>query len=297
LIAALIAVAGDADIMFSLMVLPSTNSFPMHLPRWAYMWGSAVAIYCLCKWLTWKHSPHRHAPIGRQLGYLLGWPGMDAIAFFDSRRRPAQPSVGEWIFAGSKFSLGLSILYEWIPHLPPMDPYWLGWFGMTGIILCLHFGSFHLISCAWRRAGVEARPLMNWPLAAVRLSDYWGRRWNTAFSDLTQRFLFRRLTRRLGGPAALLVGFFASGLIHDAVISIPAGGGYGGPTLFFILQAIGLFIERSSIGRRMGLGVGFRGWLFTMGFILVPARLLFHRPFVVGVIVPFMHAIGASHVR
>jgi hypothetical protein len=115
-------------------------------------------------------------------------------------------------------------------------------------------------------------------------------------ADLTQRFLFRPLTRRIGAPSALLIGFFVSGLIHDAIISIPARGGYGEPTLFFLIQAMGLFIERSQPARRLGLGRGVRGWLFTMAFLLLPARLLFHRPFVVGIIVPFMHAIGALNV-
>lgn len=77
---------------------------------------------------------------------------------------------------------------------------------MAGLIFVLHFGSFHLLSCAWRAAGVDARPLMHWPVAATSLADFWGRRWNTAFRDLTHRFLFRPLTRRLGPRAGLAAG-------------------------------------------------------------------------------------------
>ena len=258
------------------------------------MWALAAVIYVALKWLTWRRTPRPDAPPWRHVCYLLAWPGMDAPAFLDVRLRPPRPTAGEWWFAAGKFAAGVGVLYGCVRLVPRSDPYRLGWVGMIGLGLCLHFGSFHLLSCAFRQIDVEARPLMGWPLASVRLADFWGRRWNTAFRDLTHRFLFRPLTRRLGGRAAVWAGFAVSGLVHDAVISLPAGGGYGGPTVFFLLQAAGLFAERSRAGRRLGLGSGVRGWLFTMAVLLLPAPLLFHRPFVVRIIVPFLHAIGAA---
>ena len=59
-------------------------------------------------------------------------------------------------------------------------------------------------------------------------------------------------------------------VVHDLVISVPAGGGYGGPTLFFALQGVAVLVERSPLGRRVGLGRGWRGWLFTMLVLLAP---------------------------
>jgi D-alanyl-lipoteichoic acid acyltransferase DltB (MBOAT superfamily) len=131
------------------------------------------------------------------------------------------------------------------------------------------------------------------PLTSVSLGEFWGRRWNTAFRDLTHRYLFRPLTARLGARGAVFAGFAFSGVVHDAVISLPAGGGYGGPTVFFMLQALGIFAERSRAGRRIGLGKGRRGWLFTMLVLISPAPLLFHPPFVERIVVPFMQASGA----
>ena len=263
-------------------------------PRWGLMWAVAAAIFVDCKWLTWRDGPRPGGPPWRRAGYLLAWPGMDARVFLDPTRHPPRPTAAEWLAASAKLAVGLGLLYGRPRWGSPRDPYLLGWVGMVGLVLCLHFGSFALLSCAWRRAGVEARPLMNRPLTSVRLADFWGLRWNTAFRDLTHRYLFRPLTRRLGGRGALWVGFGASGLVHDAVISLPAGGGYGGPTAFFLVQAAGLTAERTRAGRRLGLGSGWRGWAFTMACLLVPAPLLFHRPFVVGIVVPFMHAIGAT---
>ena len=134
---------------------------------------------------------------------------------------------------------------------------------------------------------------MDWPLASISLSDFWGRRWNRAFRDLTLRFLFRPLTPRLGPRAALLVVFVFSGLVHDLAISFPAAAGYGGPTLYFVVQGVALLDERSAIGRRLGLTSGWRGRLFAAGVLVIPACLLFHPPFVQAVIIPFMRATGA----
>ena len=126
-----------------------------------------------------------------------------------------------------------------------------------------------------------------------KLGEFWGRRWNTAFRDLTHRFLFRPLNSRLGPRGAILAGFVFSGLVHDVVISVPAGGGYGGPTLFFGAQAFAMFAERSRAGRAVGLGSGWRGWLFAFLILILPVYLLFHPPFVRNIIVPFMQAFGA----
>jgi len=49
-------------------------------PAWLFMWELAVAIYVGCKWLTWRRAPAVEAPGWRHAGYLLAWPGLDAIA-------------------------------------------------------------------------------------------------------------------------------------------------------------------------------------------------------------------------
>jgi D-alanyl-lipoteichoic acid acyltransferase DltB (MBOAT superfamily) len=190
--------------------------------------------------------------------------------------------------------LGLGLLFGLTRLVPPEYPYVAGWVGMTGLAFILHFGLFHVLSCAWRAAGVDARPLMNWPAAAASVSDYWGRRWNTAFRDLAHRFLFQPLATQFGPRWGLLGGFVFSGILHDLVISLPAGGGYGGPTLFFLVQGLAMLAERTRFARRLGISRGWRGWLFTMSAILLPAVLLFHPPFVLRIVVPFLQAIGAA---
>lgn len=266
---------------------------PREWPRWAVMWLLAVVIFGGCKWLTWRTACTRSVPAWRQAGYLFAWPGLDARAFFAAGGRIAPPSAAEWLCAVAKLAAGVAVLAGLARLVPAGHPYLRGWAGMIGVVLVLHFGSFHLLSCAWRAAGVDARPLMNRPLAATSLAEFWGARWNTAFRDLTHRFLFRPLASRLGPRGAVLAGFAFSGVVHDVVISWPAGGGYGGPTGFFLLQAAGILAERSGAGRRAGFGRGWRGWLFAMALLLGPATILFHRPFVLGIVVPFLAALGA----
>jgi alginate O-acetyltransferase complex protein AlgI len=231
-------------------------------------------------------------PWWRHAGYLLAWPGLDAATFLGARV-VAAPAPREWAGAIIKSVVGIVLFWGVARWVPAAAPLLAGWVGMIGIVLMLHFGSFHLLSCAWRLLGVDARPLMNRPLASISVSEFWGRRWNTAFRDLTHRFLFRPLRRWAGVHGAIVAGFLISGLIHEAVISLPAGSGYGLPTVFFLLQAAAMLAERSPVGKRLGLANGWRGHLWTMAVLMAPAACLFHLPFVMRVIVPFMTVFGA----
>ena len=268
---------------------------PSTWPRWAIMWALASSIYGSCKWLTWRRTPIHGVPLWRHVGYLFAWPGLDAAAFLNphSTSPLRSPARGEWLFALGKSALGIWLLFGGARLVSPQYPYLVGWVGMIGIVLILHFGIFHLLSCGWRSVGVEARQLMDWPLASVSVSEFWGRRWNTAFRDLTHRFVFRPFTRPFGPRWAILAGFLFSGLVHDLVISVPAGGGYGGPSFFFLLQGTAIVVERSTLGRRIGLGQRWSGWLFTLLVLVPPAYCLFHPPFVGRIVVPFMRVLRA----
>jgi alginate O-acetyltransferase complex protein AlgI len=268
-------------------------------PPWVVMWSMAAAIFAACKWLTWRdHVNPRLAPRAskwRQAAYLLAWPGLDAGAFLDPTPLPRgrRPGAGEWAFALAKLALGAALTWGVARLVPTHLPVLRAWVGMAGVVFLLHFGSFHLLSCAWRATGVDARPLMNWPVLSASVGEFWGRRWNTAFRDLTHRFLFRPLSSRLGARAGLAAGFLFSGVVHDLVISVPAGGGYGWPTLYFVVQGLGLLAEKSKFGKRIGLGEGRRGRLFAALVVIGPAYGLFHPPFLLNVVLPFLDAIGA----
>jgi hypothetical protein len=278
-----------------LLFLPATAIAVRSLLKpWIFMWTLAGAIFFGCKWQSWWEAHNiRGATLGRRVGFLLAWPGLDAAAFLDRKTRPQRPQQKEWVWATAKTALGALLLWGVVRQVPVGSDLVAGWVGMAGIILILHFGTFHVLSLLWRAAGVCAPPIMQAPLSATSLSDFWGRRWNLGFRQLTHRLIFAPMRNRIGAPGPILLSFFASGVIHDLVISLPARGGYGLPTGYFVLQGLGVLFERSRAGAKLGLSAGVCGWLFAVVCAGAPAFLLFHPLFVHRVILPFLGAIGA----
>jgi len=278
-----------------LLVLPllAMMAQPYLLP-WHFMWVMAIALYAGCKWLTYQEaSPCRiHPTRARAWGYLLAWPGMDAAAFLDPQFEAEKPMLGEWSQAGAKAFIGLVLIKLAASYLLPQNAILAAWVGMIGVVSLLHFGVFDLLSLAWRHAGVEAKPLMRHPLKADSVAEYWGQRWNTAFHELAYRYTFRPLRRWSSAKWATLLVFLLSGLVHELAISVPAGGGYGGPTFYFLIQGLAVLAERASWSRRIGLGAGWRGRTFTWLVTAGPVYFLFHPPFLKTVILPMLKVLG-----
>jgi len=105
--------------------------------------------------------------------------------------------------------------------------------------------------------------------------------------------VFKPLAKSIGARRALFTIFLISGLLHELVISLPAWGGYGLPTAYFVFQSLGVFFERNKVGRAIGLGSGWKGWCFVLAVAGAPAFWLFHPIFIRNVILPMLHAIGA----
>jgi alginate O-acetyltransferase complex protein AlgI len=243
--------------------------------------------------MTWWTADGVPKTTGRSLAYLLGWPGMDAETFLDPRRIPIRPRLLEWLWAAAKTAFGVALLGGFAHRIPVEQALLRGWTGLFGLIFLLHFGSFHLIALFWQAMGIDAEPIMSKPILSSSLSEFWSKRWNLGFRQLAHQFIFRPLHQRTGVGVAGFVVFVASGLIHDLVISLPARGGYGLPTAYFVLQGLGVAAERSPAGRRLGLHRGIGGRIFALVVTAAPAFWLFHSAFVLRVIMPFLHVIHA----
>jgi len=264
-----------------------------HWPAWAFMWVLALLIYggfkCLTYWETLAGG--LKAPKIARFIYLFCWPGMSLKEFAGTPPTIQQTnSTPRWIAPMVKTLFGAGLVWLTVPVIPTDTWLLRGWVAMIGIIMILHFGTFHLLALALQACGFNARPNMQAPLLARSLAEFWGRRWNTAFNVLADRYGFRLLTPRIGRRAALAVVFLASGVLHEAVITLPARGGYGLPTAYFALQSVGIFAERMSLIRR-------RPWLnrlFAWLVLAAPLGWLFPPVFVRNVILPMLQAIGAT---
>ena len=241
-------------------------------PPWLGMWLLAGALFIAAKWAVWW--PRRcGVPLRTTVMWFTLWPGMDpAWLNIGSAIQTAKPLRGIiHLFTG----VALLLTATRLTH-----PLVAAWVAMAGLINALHFGAFHLLACFWQRQGRRAPLLVDHPLRSRSLTEFWGRRWNTAFHYLSEHIVFRPLFRRLGVTMAMLVVFLASGLVHDLVISVPARGGWGMPTLYFFIQGGGVLMERR--WKLKG-----RAWVWAVTGLPLP--LCFPPVFCERVILPLLH--------
>lgn len=226
-------------------------------------------------------------------GWYAVWWGLKPSEYF--QRQPKRKcDRGELAFAGLKCVIGALLLTLVVPRVLNHPNQSAGreiaggWLGMIGIVFCMHFGYSHLAAVVLRSRGRLVTPIMNWPVVATSVSEFWGRRWNLAFRDYAHVTLFMPLARKWGAGAGLIAGFVFSGGIHELAISLPARGGYGWPMLYFLIQGLGVWAERqfSKLGWWEPGSMVNRVWAIVV--VALPVPLLFHQAFVTKVIVPIV---------
>jgi Membrane bound O-acyl transferase family len=214
----------------------------------------------------------------------FGWMGMRPSLFTTRRRVDAGGAKAMALHGLGAFATGAALFAtaRWIaPFVAPLPVTLLA---MLALSLMLHFGLFDLLAAAYRLRGVPAAKLFRAPLLARSLTEFWSRRWNVGFSEMIALVVHRPLRRRAGDTFALAASFLVSGLLHELAISVPVGAGYGLPTLYFLLHGALVAIER-----RMPRPPGH---LWTLFWLAAPLPLVFHRPFIRGVIWPLLSLPG-----
>jgi membrane bound O-acyltransferase family protein len=226
------------------------------------------------------------AGLGQWLAFA-SWPGMRASLFV---RGPRELEGGGALLRRGALRLALGVAL--------VAGAWASWgawgsrVGSTallllGLSLVLHFGICNLMAGFWRTRGVACRALFQAPLLAESLNEFWSRRWNLAFSEMTATAVYRPLSVPWGRAPALVAAFVFSGLLHELAISVPVQAGFGLPLAYFALHGGLCWLERVLAARGRGIG-GWVGRLWTVGWLVAPLPILFHPPFLRGVAWPLI---------
>ena len=214
--------------------------------------------------------PHR-----RVVAYMLLWPGTDPAPFEGDRRPdPTGARVALRGAAAMAAGLGLALTVRAVPE--GVRP----WLLILAALMTVHLGLFDVLAGLWRRAGIPVGRICPSPWRSKSLGEFWNRRWNMAFHDVARDRIYRPIARRWNRPVALAATFLISGFLHELVISLPAGGGWGLPTLYFAIHGLVVALEK-------------RGWvpahpLTAAAAVLLPLPLLFHETFRTEVILPWV---------
>ncbi|QDT15188.1 MBOAT family protein [Alienimonas californiensis] len=241
-----------------------------------------LAVVCAALWLAAKGwavavGPAR-GPWRREALWWL-WPGLERRRFLFGTAEPL--AEGEWLRGAAFTLLGAGLFLLGGRLTEQGEPLIGGLCAAVGFVFGLHFGAFHLLALLLRRGGIDAEPLMNRPLSAATLAEFWGRRWNTAFARLTHDAVFLPLARRCSPGVALWAGFALSGAVHEAALTLPVydvpGVFYGGPFLYFLLQGAGVTLERRL--RKAGRLNGVTNRLYAAAWLILPTPLLVSEAF------------------
>lgn len=157
---------------------------------------------------------------------------------------------------------------------------------LVGLSLILHFGILNLSAAAWRSKGVDAPELFRAPYKSRSLKEFWGKRWNIAFSEMTALIAYRPLRTGIGTEKAVIASFLLSGLLHEIAISFPVRSGYGLPMAYFAIHAAVMHLEATSPVVQKIIAHRILSHAWVMAFLILPMPLLFHREFILNVLIP-----------
>jgi hypothetical protein len=225
---------------------------------------------------------------GRWLAFAAGWPGMQPRLFAGPREGPLPGARALVVRGALRIVLGAALLVLARLAWTSLHSRWLASMGLlSGLSFVLHFGLCNVVAGIWRFLGIPCDALFRAPLLSRNLGEFWARRWNLAFSEMTATAVYRPLRASVGRGPALMTGFLVSGLLHEMAISLPVRAGFGLPLLYFLLHG-GLVLVEGALSRSGRPLTGWLGPAWTVFWLVAPLPLLFHGPFLAGVLWPIV---------
>jgi hypothetical protein len=178
---------------------------------------------------------------GRGVAFLLFYPGVDP-----DRAYVPDPSVdrgrGVLRFAAGLAEMlcafALSTAAERAGILAA-GAFPAAWVRVIALLLLLD-GFGRTMSGVCRAMGTGADDAFDRPWLSRDLAELWGVRWNKFVGRALFHDVYRPWARRLGPLAASMCAFLASGLLHEVLYVLPAGGVPGRYLAFFGIQGAGV---------------------------------------------------------
>eukprot|EP00927_Polykrikos_kofoidii_P078160 TRINITY_DN75016_c0_g1_i1.p1 TRINITY_DN75016_c0_g1~~TRINITY_DN75016_c0_g1_i1.p1 ORF type:complete len:483 (-),score=53.33 TRINITY_DN75016_c0_g1_i1:23-1471(-) len=241
--------------------------------------------------------------------FFVVWPGMRPSSLLE---RKALGSL-TWLRDVTWGSFFLVLGFVWsigvkLGHDAGLSNRSLGLMALPGISMIGHFGVLRLLRACLRFVGFDVELLFTDPLYADSMSDFWGKRWNVAFSDFNRYVIVAAvktaleedlgMSKTTAAQIGIFAAFVASAILHELAITVPVRAGYGGPSLYFAIQGFGVILEKQVlIATWRGRFPILARAVMWIG-ILLPFPLCFVQPFCSEIALPLTLFVGniPSHV-
>ncbi|MEK7485233.1 MAG: membrane bound O-acyl transferase family-domain-containing protein [Planctomycetota bacterium] len=129
------------------------------------------------------------------------------------------------------------------------------WLSMFWFLWCCYFaasGFGDIATGMVMQLGVNVSPIFNRPFMARSPRDFWSRRWNLCFRDISYRNIFLPLHGHKRPLLATFLVFLMSGIVHEYIIFSSVGFSvFGGMLIFFMLQWIATVLQ-TVVAKKMG---------------------------------------------
>jgi hypothetical protein len=174
--------------------------------------------------------------------FLFAWPGVSVAGF--TERSQVRPETGSrFLEAWLTFLSGIGLLIA-VSLIGRGQSTALNYVALFSILLIVHLGLIEVIADSIRLLGFSPPSLFDRPYLSISLRDFWSFRWNRAFVDMNKTFILGPLREKI--PRALLTFsiFAVSGILHEIGISYADGVSWGHPLLYFVIQGLGMELEK-----------------------------------------------------